>query len=140
MAAMIAARIVVRLAGLLPVRLVAAPSVKVTSRMVRLDGPVLVREPRQVVGCGLGVGQACDGVDSLAGGLAGGGDLLPQGGLDGLTGAGEVQAGHVRGLEGAGLGAAVASASGEAIGVDLPPGQLFDPACSSGWLPLIIAI
>jgi hypothetical protein len=80
------ARIVARLTGPLPVRLVAASSVKVTSRMVRLDSPVLTQEPGQVLGCGLGAGQARDGIDGLAGDLAGGGDLPPPGDFEGLAG------------------------------------------------------
>ena len=76
---------------------------------------------------GLGAGQAGDGVDGLAGGLPGGGVLPPAGDLDGLAGAREVQAFDVRGLEGAGLQAAVPGVAGRAAGRDLPPGQRLDP-------------
>jgi hypothetical protein len=74
-----------------------------------------------------GAGQAGDGVDGLAGDLPGGGVLPPAGDLDGLAGAGEVQAADVRGLEGAGLKAAVAGVAGSAAGRDLSPGQRLDP-------------
>jgi hypothetical protein len=59
MAAMIAARMVARLAGPLPVRLVAVSSLKVTSRYVVtcLDGLVLAHEAGQVGRGGLGAGQ-----------------------------------------------------------------------------------
>src|SRR5271169_5996890 len=43
----------------------------VTDVVVRLDGPVLADEAGQVVRGGVGAGQASDGVDGLAGGLAG---------------------------------------------------------------------
>src|SRR5436190_22341362 len=49
--------------------------------VVRLDGPVLADQPGQVAGGGVGAGQAGDGVDGLAGGLAGGGVLAPAGDL-----------------------------------------------------------
>ena len=61
--------------------------------VVRLDGPVLADQAGQVRRGGVGAGQAGDGVDGLAGGLAGGGVLPPAGDLDGLAGGGEVQAG-----------------------------------------------
>ena len=95
MAAMIAARIVARLAGPWPVRLVAASSSKchVADVVVCLDAPVLAHEAGQVGRGGLGAGQAGDGVDGLAGDLPRGGVLPPAGDLDGLAGAGEVQAG-----------------------------------------------
>ena len=65
---MTAARIVARLAGPRPVRLVEVSSPKVTARyvVVRLDGPVLADEAGQVAGGGVGAGQAGDGVGSLA--------------------------------------------------------------------------
>src|SRR6516165_3608610 len=59
--------------------------------VVRLDGPVLADQPGQVLRGGLSAGQAGDGVDGLAGGLAGGGVLPPAADLDGLAGAGELQ-------------------------------------------------
>ena len=45
--------------------------------MVGLDGPVLADEPGQVASGGMGAGQAGDGVDGLAGDLAGSGVLPP---------------------------------------------------------------
>ena len=58
--------------------------------VVCLDGPVLADQAGQVLGGGVGAGQAGDGVDGLAGGLAGRGVLPPSGDLDGLAGAGEL--------------------------------------------------
>jgi hypothetical protein len=61
MAAMMAARMVARLTGPRPVRLVAVSSPEVTSRtfvMVRLDGPVLADQPAQVLRGGVSAGQA----------------------------------------------------------------------------------
>src|SRR5271166_4063798 len=98
----------------------------VTDVVVRLDGPVLADEAGQVLRGGMGAGQAGDGVDGLAGGLAGGGVLPPAGDLGGLAGPGEVQAADVGGLQGAGLDAAVAGAAGGAAGRYLPPGQGLD--------------
>ena len=100
MAAMTAARMVARLTGPLPVRLVAASSPKLTSRG---GAPrwTSAREPGGPV-----AGQAGDGVDGRAGGPAGGGVLPPAGDLDGLAGAGEPQVADVGGLQGPGLGAA----------------------------------
>src|SRR5258707_9551013 len=95
--------------------------------VVRLNGPVLAGQAGQVLSGGAGAGQAGDGVDGLAGGLAGSGVLPPTGDLDGLTGPGEVQAADVGGLQGAGLDAAVAGVAGEAAGRYLPPGQRLDP-------------
>ena len=83
------------------------PESKVADVVVSLDGPLLADQAGQVTGGGLGAGQAGDGVDGLAGGPAGGGVLPPPGDLDGLAGMREVQAADVRGLQGAGLGAAV---------------------------------
>ncbi len=60
--------------------------------MVGFDGPVLPDQAGQVAGGGVGAGHARDGVDGLAGGLAGGGVLAPAGDLDGLPGVREVQA------------------------------------------------
>ena len=74
-----------------------------------------------------GAGQAGDGVDGLAGDLPGGCVLPPPGDLDGLAGAGEVQASDVRGLEDAGLPAAVAGVADSAAGRDLALGQGPDP-------------
>ena len=81
MAAMMAARMVARLAGPLPVRLVAVSSLEghVPDVVVRLDGPVLADQAGQVLRGGVGAGQAGDGVDGLAGGLAGGGVLAASG-------------------------------------------------------------
>jgi hypothetical protein len=77
MAVMTAARMVARLAGPLPVRLVAVSSLNVVSRrtdvVVGLDGPVLADQAGQVRRGGVRAGQAGDGVDSLEGGLAGSG-------------------------------------------------------------------
>src|SRR3984893_9501774 len=73
--------------------------------VVRLDGPVLADQAGQILRGGAGAGQAGDGVDGLAGGLAGAGVLPPAGDLDGLAGMGEVQAADVSGLQGAGLDA-----------------------------------
>src|SRR5512135_3032510 len=44
-----------------------------------LDGPLLADQAGQVAGGGVGAGQGGDGVDGLAGGLAGGGVLAPAG-------------------------------------------------------------
>src|SRR5512135_21385 len=63
--------------------------------MMCLDGPVLAHEAGQVLRGGLRAGQAGDGVDGLAGDLPGGRVLPPAGDLDGLAGAGEVQAADV---------------------------------------------
>ncbi len=60
--------------------------------VVRLDGPMLADQAGQVLRGGVGAGEAGDGVDGLAGGLAGGGVLPPAGDLDCLAGAGEIQA------------------------------------------------
>ena len=49
--------------------------------VVRLDGPVLADQPGQVAGGGISASQAGDGVDGLAGGLAGAGVLAPLGDL-----------------------------------------------------------
>src|SRR5450631_2783839 len=92
-----------------------------------LDGPVLADQAGQILRAGVSTGQAGDGVNGLAGGLAGGGVLAPAGDLDGLAGAGEVQAADVSGLQGAGLDAAVPGVAGGAAGRYLPPGQSLDP-------------
>ena len=102
------------------------PESQVADVVVSLDGPLLADQAGQVTGGGVGAGQAGDGVNGLAGGLAGGGVLPPPGDLDGLAGGGEVQADDVRGLQGAGLGAPVASLPGDAAGRHLPPGQSRD--------------
>src|ERR1017187_4971608 len=94
-----------------------------TDMVVCLDGPVLADQAGQVLCGGAGAGQAGDGVDGFAGGLASGNVLPPAGDLDGLAGAGEVQAVDVGGLEGAGLETAVAGVAGKAAGRELPPGQ-----------------
>src|SRR5579859_4336954 len=88
-----------------------------------LDGPVLADQAGQVRRGGMGTGQAGDGVDGVAGGPAGGAVLPPPGDLDGLAGVREVQVADVGGLQGAGLGAAVALLAGDAAGWYLPPGQ-----------------
>src|SRR5215472_6552693 len=98
----------------------------VADMMVRLDGPVLADQAGQVGRGGVGAGQAGDGVDGLASGLAGGGVLPPAGDLDGLAGPGEVQVADVGGLHGPGLGAAVAPLAGAAAAGYLPPGQGLD--------------
>src|SRR5205809_6278933 len=95
--------------------------------VVRLDGPLLAGEAGQVPYCGVGAGQAGDGVDGLARGPAGGGVLAPPGDLDGLAGMREVQAADVRGLDGAGLSAAVPPLAGATAAGYLPPGQGPDP-------------
>jgi hypothetical protein len=94
---------------------------------VRLDGPVLADEAGQVLRGGAGAGRAGDGVGGLAGGLAGGSVLAPAGDLDGLVGVREVQAADMGGLEGAGLGAAVAGVPAGVGGRYLLPGQRPDP-------------
>ena len=99
------------------------PERKVTDVVMSLNRPLLADQAGQVAGGGLGAGQAGDGVDSLAGDLAGGDLLPPPGDLEGLAGMGEVQAADVGGFEGAGLGAAVALLAGCAAGRDLRPGQ-----------------
>ena len=91
--------------------------------MVCLDGPVLADQAGQVRRGGVRVGQAGDGVHGLAGGFAAGAVLPPTGDLDGLAGVGKVQAADVRGLQGAGLNAAVPGLAGGAAGRYLPPGQ-----------------
>src|SRR6516165_9321830 len=91
--------------------------------VVRLEGPVLADEPGQVLRGGVCAGQGGDGVDGLAGDLAGGGVLPPAADLDGLAGTREVQAADVRGLQGPGLDAAVPGVAGDAAGGYLPPGQ-----------------
>src|SRR5579859_5288637 len=101
MAAMTAARMVARLAGPRPVRLLAVSSPKVTSGVMRLDGPVLPDQPGQVARAGFSAGQAGDGVGGFAGRRAGGGVLPPAADLDGLAGAGELQAADVGSLHGA---------------------------------------
>src|ERR1017187_3953541 len=130
MAAMMAARMVARLAGPLPVRLAEVSSLKVTSRrtyvVVRLDRPVLADQAGQVLRGGVSAGQAGDGAGGLAGDPAGGGVPAPAGDLDGLAGAGEVQPAGVDVLQGAGLDAAVAGVAGDAAGRYLPPGQPLD--------------
>ena len=63
----------------------------VANVVVRLDGPVLADQAGQVADGGLGAGQAGDGVDSLAGYLAGRSVLPPAGDLEGLVGVREVQ-------------------------------------------------
>src|ERR1039457_2078851 len=95
--------------------------------VVCLNGLVLADQAGQVLRGGVCAGQAGDGVDGLAGGLAGGDVLPPAGDLDGLAGAREVQALDVGGLEGAGLDAAVPGVAGKAAGRYLPPGQGLDP-------------
>ncbi len=116
---MMAARMVARLAGPLPVRLAGGifPERKVAGVVVCLDGPLLADQAGQVRRGGVSAGQAGDGVNGLAGGPAGGGVLPPPGDLDGLTGAGEVQAADVRGFQGAGPGAAVPSLAGCSSGI-----------------------
>jgi hypothetical protein len=69
--------------------------------MMRLNGPVLADQAGQVRRGGVRAGQAGDGVDGLTGDLAGGGVFPPAGDLDGLAGAGEIQAADVSGLQGA---------------------------------------
>jgi hypothetical protein len=91
--------------------------------MVRLDRPVLADQAAQVLRGGMAAGQAGDGVDGLAGGLAGGGVLPPAGDLNRLAGAGKLQVADVGGLQDAGLGAAVPPLAGGAADRYLPPGQ-----------------
>src|SRR6478672_6704567 len=83
------------------------PERKVADVVVRLNGPLLADQAGQVAGGGVSAGQAGDGVDGLTAGLAGSGILPPSADLDGLAGAGEVQAADVRGPQGPGLDAAV---------------------------------
>src|ERR1700723_1916063 len=52
--------------------------------VVCLDGPVLAGQPGQVGAGGVRAGEAGDGVDGLAGGLAGGGVFAAAGDFDGL--------------------------------------------------------
>src|SRR6266567_7802053 len=127
MAAVMAARMVARLAGPLPVRLVPVSSPNVTSLMwwcASMD-QCSRATAGQILGGGVSAGQAGDGAGGLAGGL--GGALPPAGDLDGPAGGREVQAADVGGLQGAGLGAAVPGAAGDAARRDLPPGQGPDP-------------
>src|SRR5437763_4411035 len=109
---------------------------QVADMMVRLDGPVLADQASQVLRGGVSAGQAGDGVDSLAGGLAGAGVLPPPGDLDGLAGTGEVQVADLGGLYGPGLGAAVPPLAGAAAGRYLPPGQGPDPVVQQRLVPL----
>src|SRR5260221_1132988 len=110
--------------------------------VVRLNGPVLAGQAGQVLSGGAGAGQAGDGVDVLAGGLAGSGVLPPAGDLDGLTGPGEVQAADVGGLQGAGLrGLRPWPVSrGRLPAGTCPQGSAFTPACRSGWFFVTAAI
>ena len=108
--------------------------------VVVLDGPVLADEAGQVGRGGVGAGQAGDGADGLAGGLAGGGVLPPAGDLDGLAGVREVQVADVGGLQGAGLGAAVPGLAGGAPAGTCRQGRALTWACSSGWLRFTIAM
>ena len=113
----------------------------VADMVVRLDGPVLADQAGQILRGGVRAGQAGDGVDGLAAGLAGGGVLPPPGDLDGLAGVREVQAADVGGLQGAGLDAAVPGPS-RAV---LPPGtcrqgSALIRACSSGWFCFTMAM
>src|SRR5512142_804732 len=111
------------------------PESKVADVVVRLDGPLLADQAGQVTAGGVGAGQAGDSGNGLAGGPAGGGVVPPPGDLDGLAGAGEVQAADVRGLQGAGLGTAVPPLAGYAAGRDLPPGQGPDPGVQQRLVP-----
>jgi len=108
--------------------------------VVSLDGPLLADQAGQVTGGGISAGQAGDGVNSLAGDPAGGDLLPPPGDLDGLAGMGEVQAGHVGGFEGAGLGAAVPGLAGDAASRYLPPGQGPDLGVQQRLVALTIAM
>jgi hypothetical protein len=101
--------------------------------VVRLDGPVLADQPGQVGRGGLGAGQACDGVDDLAGGPAGDGVLPPAGDLDGLPGPGEVQAADAGGLQGPGLDAAVPLSRAAPVPGTCRQGSALTWAGSSGW-------
>src|ERR1035437_10496865 len=116
MAAMMAARMVARLAGPLPAGGGVFAERRVPYMVMCLDGPVLVDQAGQVRRGGVRAGQAGDGVDGLAGGPAGGGVLPPAGDLDGLAGVREVQEADVGGLQGPGLGAAVPGVAGDAAG------------------------
>src|SRR5262249_55420327 len=60
----------------------------VTRVRMRVGGRVLADQAGQVLRGGVSAGQAGDGVDGLARGLAGGGGLPPAGDLDGLAGPG----------------------------------------------------
>jgi hypothetical protein len=138
MAAMMAARMVARLAGPLPVRLVEVSSLNVVSRtyvVMCLDRPVLADQAGQVLRGGVRAGETGDGVDGLAGGPAGGGVLPPAGDLDGLAGVREVQAADVGGLQGPGLRRLRPCPVSR---VELPAGtcrqgRALTRACSSGW-------
>ena len=96
---------------------------QVADVMVCLDAPVLADQAGQVAGGGVRAGQAGDGVDGLAAGLAGSGVLPPAGDLDGLPGVREVQVADVGGLQGPGLDTAVPGVAGAAAAGYLPPGQ-----------------
>jgi hypothetical protein len=100
--------------------------------MMCLDGLVLAHEAGQVGRGGLGAGQAGNGVDGLAGDRPGGRVLPPAGDLDGLAGAGEVQAANVSGLEGAGLKTAVPGVAGSAAAGTCCQGRALTRAYSSG--------
>jgi hypothetical protein len=108
--------------------------------MVRLDGPVLADQTGQVLRAGVSAGQAGDGMDGLPQGLAGSGLLPPVGDLDGLTGARELQAADVGGLQ------VRVSARPCPLSRAQPPagtcrqGRALTWACSSGWFRLTIAM
>jgi hypothetical protein len=90
------------------------PEGHVSDVVVHLDRPVLADESGQVIGAGLGGGEAGDDVDGLALDLPGALVLPPAGELDGLLDVGEVDAEpvDVDGLEGAGLDPAVPALAG----------------------------
>jgi hypothetical protein len=99
--------------------------------MMRLDGPARGQAGPDPAPWRR-AGQAGDGVDGLARGLAGGGVLPPAGDLDGLTGAGELQAADVGGLPGPGLGAAVSPLAGSASSrCHAPRGHISPPGPDS---------
>ena len=104
------------------------------------DVPVLADEAGHVLRGGVGAGQAGDGVDGLAGGLAGGGVPPPAGDLDGLPDAGEVRVADVGGLQGP-----VSARPCPLSRVTLPAGtcrqgSALTWACSSGWFRFTIAM
>ena len=99
---------------------------------VCLDGPVLADKPSQVLRSGVSAGQAGNGVDGLAGGLAGGGALAPAGDLDGLAGVRKVQAADVICLQGAGLDTAVPGLADGEAGRTCRQGKGPNPGMQSG--------
>ena len=104
------------------------------------DVPVLADEAGHVLRGGVGAGQAGDGVDGLAGGLAGGGVPPPAGDLDGLPDAGEVRVADVGGLQGPVSARPCPLSRARAPPGTCRQGSALTCACSSGWFRFTIAM